>query len=196
MTGGDEPRQASGGPRILCFAGPSGSGKTTLIRRLVDRLPVPPRRTGLLKHTHHRIDWHPAGTDSAMLWDRGPGALGVAGPDQTAVFLPSVGGSGHRLGGTPPTRRLIRACRRLPDDLELVLAEGFSDAEAPTVWTVDEPGAAPSVPGLRGLAVAAEHLDAWSEDEVGVPVFSRDDLQRLAARVMDWAAPLSSLPVA
>lgn len=170
-------------PRILCVAGPSGSGKTTLIAGIVPHLPVPRARLGLLKHTHHRIEWHPEGKDSRRLRDLEPGALGVVGPGRTAVFL-----SGDE--EEDPTRRLVRACSRLPRGLELVLAEGFTGADAPTLW-VDARGRPPEgldVPGLRGVAVPAGHVRSWEEAGVEVPVFSRDDLEELAARAAGWAA--------
>ena len=170
-------------PRILCVAGPSGSGKTTLIAGIVPRLPVPRARLGVLKHTHHRIEWHPEGKDSRRLRDLEPGALGVVGPDRTAVFLSED-------EEEDATRQLLRACSRLPRGLQLVLAEGFTGADAPTIW-VDAGGGPPEgldVPGLRGVAVPAGDVRSWQEAGVEVPVFSRDDLEELAARAAGWAA--------
>lgn len=170
-------------PRVLCVAGPSGSGKTTILRGLVPHLPVPRSRLGLLKHTHHRIEWHPEGKDSRLLWELGAGALGVVGPERTALFLPED-------VEEDATRELVRACSRLPGGLHLVLAEGFTEAEAPTLW-VDARGAAPAdldVPGLRGVAVPAGDVGSWKEADPGVPVFSRDDVEELAARAAGWAS--------
>lgn len=183
------------GPRVLCVAGESGSGKTTLIRRLVGRLPVPPHRMGLVKHTHHPIDWHPAGKDSGVLWDRGPAALGVAGPDQTALFLRHDVDPHAGPGRPDATRRLIGTCRRLPGDLELVLAEGFEGADAPTLWMAGPTVEDPAVPGLRAVAATAEERGAWEAHGPDVPVLVRDDVDVLAARVMEWAVPLEELPI-
>lgn len=219
-------------PRVVCVAGPSGSGKTTLIRRLLAHLAVPRRRIGIVKHTHHRIRWHPRGKDSGELWAEGPGALAVAGPDQTAVFVPAdaeEGGAGRDAGGdraapggagaagddaTPAagaagdssrsaaggartseaTRALVRACRRLPGGLELVLVEGFTDAEAPTLWVARELRPDLAVPGLRGVAVPSRRLAAWGEAAPPVPVFAREDPEELARRLAGWAVPVTKLP--
>lgn len=183
------------GPGVLCVAGESGRGKTTLIRRLAERVPVPRRRLGLVKHTHHAIQWHPSGKDSAVLWDLDPGGLVVAGPDQTAGFVPADRGRapGPRSAPDDPTRNLLRACGRLPGGLRLILAEGFRGADAPTVWAAGPPVPDLEVPGLRAVATPARHRSGWADTVPGVPVFDRDDVEGLASRVAEWSVPLQRL---
>lgn len=208
------------GPRVLCVAGPSGSGKTRLLRRLLPRLPLPPDRVGVLKHTHHALDWHPAGKDSAVLWAAGPAALGVAGPDQTAVFIrtgrprpgrasasePDSAQEGSAPGdpdgeAAPPdepadraTRELAAACRRLPGELELILAEGYRTARAPTIWTAaGPPDSAPPAPGVRAVVVPAGRTAAWAAAHPEAEVRSREEAGDLAARVPAWAVPVAEL---
>lgn len=179
--------------RVLCVSGDSGSGKTALIRRLVPCLPRPPGRIGVVKHTHHAVDWHPDGKDSRALWEAGPGALCVAGPDQTAVFL-RVDGTGATRDAGAATRRLAGACRRLPPEVRLVLAEGFRRARAPTLWTAaGPPGRAAPGPEVVGAVVPGEHRSAWAERHPGLPVHGRGDVEAIAARVADAAAPLEEL---
>lgn len=212
--------------RVLRVSGDSGSGKTTLIRRLLVRLPRPPGEIAVVKHTHHAIGWHPAGKDSAELWDAGPGALAVAGPDQTAMFErrepagpsggPAASGardgaepsgadgtSAHRDGAAPggdgdpaaATRRLVRVCRRVPARIRLILAEGFRHARAPGLWTAaGPPGPAPVPPGAVAVVVPAEHRGPWAEEHGGTEVFSRREVDAIAARVEEWAAPVGELP--
>lgn len=205
------PAGAKGEPRVLCVAGDAGSGKTGLLRRLLPRLGLPPERVGVVKHTHHAIDWHPAGKDSALLWDAGPGALCVAGPDQTALFLradPGRGGARGPEGGpagggagddadeaaAQATRRLAEACRRLPAGTRLVLAEGFRRARAPKIWTAaGPPGSDPLPPGVRAVVVPADRTPAWHEVHPELEVLARDEAAGLAARVAGWAAPVSEL---
>lgn len=203
------------GARVLCVAGPSGSGKTELLRRLLPHLPVPLARVGVLKHTHHALDWHPAGKDSGVLWEAGPAALGVAGPDQTAVFIrtgrvgpgrgPAPEGDGAREdsdGGAPAadepaaraTRKLAAACRRLPRGLELILAEGYRAARAPTIWTAaGPPDAAPPGPGVRAVVVPEDRAAAWAAAHPGAEVRSREEVEDLAERVPGWAVPVAAL---
>lgn len=194
--------------KILCVAGPSGSGKTTLLERLLPLLPVPRDRVGLLKHTHHRLDWHPPEKDSTRMWASGVGAVGVVDPDQGAFFVRR--GSGPAAGrgvedapgtGTRPawtTLELVTACRRLPGSIELVLAEGWSRAAAPKLWVVDRaPGSddAEPPPFIRAVVTAAERVEAWREG-TGVPVFSRDEPEAVAAMLPGWTVALAELPIA
>lgn len=190
--------------RVLCVSGDSGTGKTTLVRHLLARLPRPLAETAVVKHTHHPVDWHPAGKDSALLWDAGPEALAVAGPDQTALFERAGrpgndGGDGGRRrdgddAGTAATRRLARVCRRLPPEVRLVLAEGFRDARAPKIWTVaGPPGPGRPPPGVVAVVAPAAHRDRWREEHGATEVFARDEADAVAARVGEWAAPVAGL---
>lgn len=191
------------GPRVLRVSGPSGSGKTSLLLRLLPRLPVSAREVGLVKHTHHAVDWHPAGKDSRLLWDADPGALCVAGPDQAALFLPDGGreddpGPREARDGSDPagdaTRRLVRACRRLPGRLRLILAEGFREARAPGIWTAAAPPDGPGPgPAIRAAVVPASAVAAWQAARPELEVHPREAAAELADRVVGWAAPLSEL---
>jgi molybdopterin-guanine dinucleotide biosynthesis protein len=208
--------------RVLCVSGDSGSGKTALIRRLLPRLARPRDEIAVVKHTHHAIDWHPAGKDSAALWDAGPAVLAVAGPDQTAMFereaaapssarpaasAPPETREGETTGrggdGAPAadpdaraaaTRRLVRVCRRLPAGIRLVLAEGFRDARAPALWTAaGPPGPGRVPPGVVAAVVPAGDRERWTERHAGTEVLSREDADAIAARVGDWAEPVAEL---
>lgn len=176
-------------PRVLCVSGDSGSGKTALLRRLLPRLGLPPRQVGVVKDTHHAIDWHPAGKDSALLWEAGPGALCVAGPNQAALFVRTGEGAPSAPGTEGATRRLIRACRRMPPGVRLVLAEGFRDARAPTIWTAGGgPGEESLSPDVRAAVVPASEAAAWREAHPDLDVRSREEAAPLAGRVPGWAA--------
>lgn len=193
-------------PRVLCISGRSDSGKTTLIRDLLPRLDVPPDRIGIVKHTHHRIDWHPSGKDSGRLWSAGPGALCVTGPEQSAVFVREAEDDGVGRGGTggdddratpeAALRPLVRACRRLPPQVRLVLAEGFRQAPAPKIWTAAEPpGSDPLPPAVRAVVTPAGLRAPWAEAHPDRAVHGRDEVAEIAARVAEWAVPVSELPV-
>lgn len=177
------------GPRVLCVAGESGSGKTTLLRRLLVRLERPREQVGVVKHTHHAVDWHPAGKDSARLWEVGPGALCVAGPEQSALFVRR-----EREATEDATRRLIEACRRMPTAIRLVLAEGFRDARAPKIWTAaGGPGQEAPAPNVRAAVVPTPEAASWREAHPAIEVRTREAAASLAGRVQAWAVPLSEL---
>lgn len=188
--------------KVLCVSGPSGSGKTTLLERLVPLLPLPPARIALLKHTHHRLDWHPEHKDSTRMWRTGAAAVGVVDPGQAAFF--------QRRGEEAPEDRdrpawstldLMSACHRLPGAVELVLAEGWTGARAPRIWVTrhgpDEADGPP--PGTRAVVTVPERRAAWEAWAVGsdapLPVHGRDDVETLAGRVLRWAVPVAELPL-
>lgn len=192
MSGGEN------GPRVLCVAGDSDSGKTRLLADLLPRLPLPPDRVGILKHTHHAVDWHPAGKDSARLWAAGPGALAVAGPDQTALFVRREGEAARDPDeevAAASTRRLAEGCRRMPAGIRLVLAEGFRAARAPKIWTAaGGPDAEPPAPGVRAVVAPREHAAAWREALPGTEVLDpAEAAEALAPRAEAWSAALSEL---
>lgn len=188
--------------KVLCVSGPSGSGKTTLVERLVPLLPLPPERIALLKHTHHRLDWHPDGKDSTRMWETGAAAVGVVDPGQAAFF--QRGGAESPEDRDRPawnTFQLVSACHRLPGGVEVVLAEGWSAARAPRIWvTASEPGAGDDPPPVtRAVVTVAGRLEAWrawaEEGGAPLPVHERDRVEALAGRVLRWAAPVAELPL-
>lgn len=189
--------------KILCVAGPSGSGKTTLLERIVPLLPFARHRVALLKHTHHRLDWHPPEKDSTRLWELGVGAVGVVDPEQDAYFLRRGSGAGSAGGRGPEARpgwttlELLAACHRLPGSIELVLAEGWRRAAAPKLWVADrEPGEGGAVPTFtRAVVTQAERVEAW-RGATDVPVLSRDAPEAVAERLPGWAVALAELPIA
>lgn len=188
--------------RILCVSGPSGSGKTTLLESLLPLLPLPPERIALLKHTHHRLDWHPQGKDSTRMWRTGVEAVGVVDPVQCAFFH-------RREEETPEDRQrpawstldLVSACHRLPGGSELVLAEGWTGARAPRIWVtrLGPDGADGPPPVTRAVVTSTERLEAWNawadEVEPSLPVHGRDEVETLAGHVLRWAVPVAELPL-
>lgn len=207
MTGIPAPTEnRAGGPRVLCVCGPSGAGKTTLVRGLLPRLSPGPERIGILKHTHHALEWHPEGTDSGRLWEAGPAAVCVTGPDQHACFTRrptgarAPDGDGRREGadrgkeGSPsadaPTAELLSALDLLPPGLALVLAEGFHRALAPKLWVAaDSPRPDRRLPeGVFAVAVAEDVRAAWKRAAGDVPVYGRNALGGLASAVEAAAA--------
>ncbi|MEN8144170.1 MAG: molybdopterin-guanine dinucleotide biosynthesis protein MobB [Gemmatimonadota bacterium] len=197
--------------RLLCVAGASGTGKTTLLERLLDHLPTDRGRVALLKHTHHELDWHPPGKDSTRFWQAGAGVVVVVDPVQKASFTratddsnrPSArGAGGDGSDSLLQTRSLLDACSALPGSIEIVLAEGWTNSLAPKVWFAGgdrETLPFDQVPEVRAIISDPEGpiLNAEGLENSGAegtpPVYTRDDVAELAARIWDWAAPLSEL---
>lgn len=189
--------------RVLCVVGESGSGKTSLIERIVSHLPRDGANVGLLKHTHHHLSWHPPGKDSTRFWHLGMGSVVVADPRQLACFQRAAGSTravsaelaqrgeaptddGQTTAGS--TRQLVAACQLFPNDVKLVLAEGYWSASAPKLWlAVDarhaENQSAPA--GTRAIVVRGQLTQRRAREVVRFPVFLDDDAPTIAERIAE-----------
>ena len=201
--------------RILCFTGDSGAGKTTLIERLLSHLPLDPASVGILKHTHHRLDWHPSGKDTTRFWQTGVGSVAVVDPAQIACFQradhavgrPSETPNAGQLTSAPDltcdpadrTSELVTGCRLFPQQVELVLVEGYSRSRASMVWlTVHPPGTGrgPPQPELRAIVTTHQSVAGWSSEQPGTLVLTRAKVGTIARHVWDWAVELDELALA
>jgi len=179
--------------RILCFTGDSGAGKTTLIERLLSHLPLDPASVGILKHTHHLLDWHPPGKDTTRFWETGVGSVAVVDPAQIACFQRADHGVRDP---ADPTSELVTGCRLFPQQVELVLVEGYSRSRAPMVWlTVHPPGTGrgPPQPELRAIVTTRQNVAGWSREQPGALVLTGDAVGTIARHVWDWAVELDEL---
>lgn len=198
--------------RVLCVVGKSGSGKTSLIERIVSHLPLHRAKVGLLKHTHHRLNWHPPGKDSSRFWNLGVRSVVVADPYQLACFhraarmtlatstdldqrQETAGDQGQTEAGST-TKELVAACQLFPHEVKLVLAEGYWSASASKLWLAGDAGhcekqSAP--PGTRGIVVRGQLAQRKAREVTRLPVFLSDDAHAIAERVWDWAVSVDSL---
>lgn len=100
-------------PCLIAFIGRHDSGKTTIIRKVVTELNVRGYTTGVIKSTHHNIDFHPPGRDTSLYRQDGIECVAVTGPEELAAFQDA---------GTDPLERTIF---RLFPCMDIVLLEGF-----------------------------------------------------------------------
>jgi len=124
-----EGRSYSMRPYIVAIVGPSGSGKTWLIERLVPLLQKRGLKVGTVKHAHHRIDLDRPGKDSWRHLEAGAEAAAVVGPEQLMMMRAVVNGSA-----------LDKALDSLPEELDLILLEGFHKADYPQIAVVGKRG--------------------------------------------------------
>lgn len=197
------------GPDVLCIAGDSGAGKTTLIEGLMCQPALLGRRIGLIKHTHHRLDWHPPAKDSTRFWKTRAEGVVVVDPTQSACFRrprrservpqePDPGPHPEWDRGArkieSDTRALANACRLLESDVDLILAEGFSSAAAPRLWVTIVPpdGQSPRAPS--GAVVTTRGLImSWAQAHPRLEIFDRNDHAGVAAAALRWASDLRDL---
>jgi molybdopterin-guanine dinucleotide biosynthesis protein B len=141
------------GIRVLGFVGSSGSGKTTVIEQLIPLLSKQGLRVGVIKHAHHGFDMDRPGKDSFRARAAGAAQVLVASNERWVLMgevpTPAAEPNFHTMLG-----------KFDPEQVDLVLAEGFSGVAYPKI-EVYRPGRGqpprcwPNDPGLIALATDA-----------------------------------------
>jgi molybdopterin-guanine dinucleotide biosynthesis protein B len=112
-------------PPMISIVGRSGAGKTTVLERLIAELARRGVRVGALKHTHRGFDMDHEGKDTWRHRRAGARAVGIMSPTGVAVIR------------TLETELPLRdATALLGLDLDLVLTEGFTQAQTPKIEVV------------------------------------------------------------
>ena len=105
-------------PFVLCFIGWHNSGKTTLVSRVVGLLKARGLQVAVIKSTKERgLVAEPPQADTAIHRRAGADAVALVAPDQ---FL---------LRTAPPAKDLLALVHRYFSAMDIVLAEGFKQAE-------------------------------------------------------------------
>ena len=111
---------------LLGFAAYSGTGKTTLLCQLIPLLKAKGIRIGAVKHSHHHFDIDHPGKDSYELRQSGANQIVVASRKRTAIIIE------HPDEAEEPN--LEEALNNIHSDkLDLILVEGFKQAEFPKI---------------------------------------------------------------
>lgn len=154
--------------RLVSFVGPSGAGKTTLITRLIERLSSRGLRVGALKHAHaHDVEMDREGKDTFRFSNAGACAVGIASTSTRAVIVKT---------SAPAT--LSELAAMLPDDLDLVLVEGYKNTDVPKI-EVHRRGH-PRLPTVAGLLAVVTDDPAVDAE----PRFSHEDLEGILGLVL------------
>lgn len=156
-------------PPAVAFVAPSGTGKTTLVEKVVASLKRRGYRVGALKHTHHGFEVDRPGKDSFRFFAAGADTTAVVSPDRIALV--------KRCGFRPAPEELVAAYFA---DVDIVLAEGFSDSALPKI---EVHRGAPRRPLLCRGERRDPNLVAVASDEslsVDVPVLDVEDAEAVA----------------
>lgn len=168
-------------PPILAFSAPSGTGKSTAIVRLLGELRRRGLAVGVLKHDAHRLSYDKPGKDTWKFRQAGAERAVIAGEHEVAVFT-----------APPPDPSVQGLVARWLSDVDLVLVEGYRNADLPCVRLHRQ--GAPSTEGWR----APRKVVAWFTDEdldSGVPELPLDDATAQAGWVLAFLG-LSGGPAA
>ena len=111
---------AKGNPQIISVVGWHNSGKTTFIERLVPALKARTLRVAVIKHSGGGFELDHPGTDTWRFQQAGSDVVAIVGADRFAFV---------ERRQSPPDLAALMA--RLPDDIDLVITEGFKQASTP-----------------------------------------------------------------
>jgi molybdopterin-guanine dinucleotide biosynthesis protein B len=104
-------------PPVFIFVGHSNAGKTTFIEKLIPELVRRGQRVAVIKHAHHKVELDTRGKDSWRYQQAG------------AAMSLLVTSSALQLVATVERCEPQQLAERFLGEADLVLAEGFSQAE-------------------------------------------------------------------
>jgi len=150
------------------FVGRSESGKTTLVSALIGYWSELGLRVGAIKHASKAFQMDRPGKDSHRFRDRGAAAIAVASPTEFAM-----------IASTQAPATVAELTAHLPNDLDVILVEGYKGDGGPAVLVHrgEQPllSSERILPGL--LAVATDRPGMHDTD---VPQFDSSDIATLA----------------
>lgn len=105
-------------PKIVSFVGRSNSGKTTLLTQLIPKFDQLGLQFGMIKNTHHKVEFDQPGKDSWKYAQSGCQRVLVSSGQKLAVFSSQT---------KPPT--LQELSKQWFQGFDLVISEGFKNEE-------------------------------------------------------------------
>lgn len=159
-------------PLVISIVGHSGAGKTTLIEQLLPLLIAKGVRVATLKHTHHNPELDIPGKDS---WrHKRAGALASMLVTPSGIQLVAAG----RVEKCP-----VQLARRYFPEMDLVLAEGFSQADCDKIEVLRE-ACNPVARCLHDSGLMALVTDVAGTDS-RLKKFKLSDIAGIARYLMD-----------
>lgn len=158
---------------VIAFIGPSGSGKTQLITQLIAALKARGYGVGAIKHTHHDFELDREGKDSFKMKQAGASSVLIASAQKIALIKEAR-----------KDLRLEELVERYFADVDVVLAEGFSQSEAPKIFVHHKNTmsklASVQVHKFKSLIALVTDDSELRKSSQGVGVFAFDEIGKLA----------------
>lgn len=150
---------------VVGLAGYSGSGKTTFLEKLIIELKSRGYRIGVIKHTHHAVEFDQPGKDTWRHARAGADFVALAAPGSFSVYKKTEGDPGPEI--------LIS----MAGDLDLIIVEGYKKEKWPKIEVFYRHGTTerPYISDEELLGVVSD-----APPEKDVPHFGLDDAAGVA----------------
>ncbi|MCL6448884.1 MAG: molybdopterin-guanine dinucleotide biosynthesis protein B [Armatimonadetes bacterium] len=149
---------------VVGLAGYAGSGKTTFMEKLITELKRRGYRVGVIKHTHHQVEFDQPGKDT---WRHAR-----AGAEVVALATPGGVSLVRKFASAPGPEEVIA----MIGGVDLIIVEGFKTGRWPKLKICrQEVKERPDIPVEELLAVVS---DAYPDEDV--PHFGLDDAMGVA----------------
>ena len=154
--------------KIIAVSGVKNSGKTTLIRKLIPVLRARGVSAAVIKHDGHSFDPDRAGTDTCRIFEAGAVGTAIYDGEKFQVVKRAAVSEADLIACFP--------------EADVILLEGFKWTDYPKVEIVrrgvsDRPVCDPDT-----LLALVTDTDACVP---GVPVYAPDEIDGIAARILD-----------
>lgn len=144
---------------VIGLAGYSGSGKTTFLEKLIVELKLRGHRVGVIKHTHHPVEFDQPGKDTWRHARAGAEVVALAAPGGVSLV--------RKFASDPGPEEVIA----MVDGVDLIIIEGYKKGKWPKIELFRrEAPRRPSIPGEELLAVVSD-----MPPDAEVPHFDLDD---------------------
>jgi molybdopterin-guanine dinucleotide biosynthesis protein B len=150
---------------VIGLAGYSGSGKTTFLEKLISELKSRQYKIGIIKHTHHAVEFDQPGKDTWRHARAGADFVALAAPGGYSVF--------KKTDDDPGPEILISMAGKL----DLIIFEGYKNEKWPKIEVYYQHGKTERfvIPDEELLAVVSD-----SPPVKAVPHFGLDDVAGVA----------------
>ena len=160
---------------VVGFAAFSGTGKTTLLCRLIPLLRARGLRLGLVKHSHHRVEFDRPGKDSHRLREAGARQVVVASSRRRAVI---------RRHPAPPPLLEDHLATLDRAGLDLLLVEGYKYQPIPKI-ELHRPALGYPLLAAQDPDIVAVATDRPCDLQAPVPVLDLDAPRIIAGFILE-----------
>jgi len=144
---------------VIGLAGYSGSGKTTFLEKLIAELKRRGYRVGVIKHTHHPVEFDQPGKDTWRHYRAGADVVALAAPGGVSLV--------RKFDCEPEPEKVIA----MINGVDLVIIEGYKKGKWPKIEIFHR--GVTERPDIPVEELFAEVSDVSSS--TGVPHFGLDD---------------------